>query len=558
MQWLKKQPSGSLTGLNYSVLGIGSTVYEHFCAAGITLDKVLAASGANCIVPIHKGDEIKGQADTFKNWLGLVSRVLGEDISAADTTSTAPKLNVTLLNPTDAANITLTQVSGDKGIEVPLVANQELLQEVIPGSRSTRYIVFDLANTALQYETGDHVAVYPCNSEEAVNRLCNRLGVTSDTYFTANYVTANGTPTEDKAPITVPTTVGQVFREELDLALREPFNDLLVYMYTAVQNPQDKQRLETWLEILRLGDEHPDSRALLKTITDNFMSVVDLFDEFKSVDISLGALIELLPKQKPRLYSISSSPLLHPQQIQITVGVLQVKTDAGKVRQGLCSNYLAGLEVGAKVRIDVRTSTFRPPSDPDAAMLMVGPGTGVSPLIAFLQYRQALLQQGQHLSDASLYFGCRNHSDFIYQEQLQTWQNQGVLSGLEVAFSRVGAQKMYVQNLMEQNPEKLWRQLSHPKCHYYVCGDAKMADDVFEVMLLIAKTEGGLTHIEAIDFFDKMKQEKRFHSDVWGVTLNYKQAIKQVQKDNYSKAEKWLNRVKQSADQVSVKEVVSV
>ena len=85
-----------------------------------------------------------------------------------------------------------------------------------------------------------------------------------------------------------------------------------------------------------------------------------------------------------------------------------------------------------------------------------------------------------------------------------------------------------------------------------------MADDVFEVMLSIAKTEGGLTHIEAVDFFDKMKQEKRFHSDVWGVTLNYKQAIKQVQKDNYSKAEKWLNRVQQSAEQVPVKEVVSV
>lgn len=168
------------------------------------------------------------------------------------------------------------------------------------------------------------------------------------------------------------------------------------------------------------------------------------------------------------------------------------------------------------------------------------------------------MQQGQHLSNASLYFGCRNHNDFIYQEQLQTWQTQGVLSNLEVAFSRVGAQKMYVQNLMEQKPEKLWRQLSNPKCHYYVCGDAKMADDVFEVMLLIAKTEGELTHVEAIDFFNKMKQEKRFHSDVWGVTLNYKQAIKEVQKDNYSKAEKWLNRVQQSADKVLAKEVVNV
>jgi sulfite reductase alpha subunit-like flavoprotein len=190
-------------------------------------------------------------------------------------------------------------------------------------------------------------------------------------------------------------------------------------------------------------------------------------------------------------------------------------------------------------------------------MLMVGPGTGVSPLIAFLQYRDALLQQGQPLGDATLYFGCRNHSDFLYQEQMQTWRNQGVLSGLEVAFSRLGDQKLYVQNLMQQKSQDVWKLLSHPKCHYYVCGDAKMADDVFEVMLSIAKTEGGLSHPEAVGFFDKMKQEKRFTSDVWGVQLNFKQAIKQVQKDNYSKAEGWLIRVQQPGDsEAPVKELV--
>ncbi|WP_272819460.1 hypothetical protein [Scytonema hofmannii] len=179
---------------------------------------------------------------------------------------------------------------------------------------------------------------------------------------------------------------------------------------------------------------------------------------------------------------------------------------------------------------------------------MVGPGTGVSPLIAFLQYREALLQQEQPLSDATLYFGCRNYNDFLYHEQIQTWQSKGVLSGLEVAFSRLGDQKVYVQNLMQQKAQDAWKLLSHPKCHYYVCGDAKMADDVFEVMMAIAKTEGKLSHIEAVEFFDKMKREKRFFSDVWGVTLNYQQAIKQVQKDNYSKAEKWLNRVHQPVD----------
>ncbi len=228
--------------------------------------------------------------------------------------------------------------------------------------------------------------------------------------------------------------------------------------------------------------------------------------------------------------------------------MLQVKTDAGKTRQGLCSNYLAGLEVGAKVRIGVRTSGFRPPADPLAPMLMVGPGTGVSPLIAFLQYREALLQQGTQLGDACLYFGCRDRNDFLYGEQLESWQNQGVLSGLEVAFSRLTDKKVYVQGLMQEKAQELWQLLSHPQCHYYVCGDAKMADNVFDVFLAIAKTEGGLSHIEAVSFFDKMKQEKRFSSDVWGVVLNFKQAIKEVQHDNYSKAEKWLERVHQSAD----------
>lgn len=557
LQWLKQQPRGSLNGLNYSVLGIGSTVYEYFCAAGISVDKALSKAGANCIVPLHKGDEIKGQAETFKQWLGLLSRVLGEDVTAADgAIANSPKLQVKFLNEAEAATHTLVEVSGDRGIEVPVVANQELLQEVIPGSRSTRYIVFDLSNTELQYETGDHVAVYPCNPSQLVNRLCERIGVAPQTYFTAGYFLPDGTELDEKPPVAVPTTIGQVLAEEIDLALREPFNDLLTYLYSAAQNPQDKQRLETWLEILRQGDEHPDSMILKKTITDNFMSVVDLFDEFPSAQITLEALLELLPKQKPRLYSISSSPLLHPQQLQITVGALQIRTDAGKVRQGLCSNYLAALEPGAKVRIGVRTSAFRPPSEPDAPMLMVGPGTGVSPLIAFLQYRDAMLQQGQQMSDACLYFGCRNHNDFLYQEQMQTWLNQGVLSDLEVAFSRLGDQKLYVQNLMQQQPQAIWKFLSHPKCHYYVCGDAKMADDVFEVLMSIVKTEGGLSHVEAVEFFDKMKQEKRFFSDVWGVVLNFKQAIKEVQHDNYSKAEKWLERVHQSPDdQAAVKEV---
>mgnify|MGYP002777003173 CR=1 FL=1 len=551
LQWLKQQPAGSLDGLNYSVLGIGSTVYEKFCAAGIAVDKALARAGANCAVPLHKGDEIKGQADTFKQWLNLISRVLGADETAGTAgTANAPKLTVTYLSEADRPRSPQrpTPSSTERGIPVPVLANDELLQEVVPGSRSTRYLVFDISGTDLQYETGDHVAVYPCNSPALVDRLCTRLNVSANTYFTASYVNSDGTVTDDQPAIAVPTTVGQVLSEELDLSLREPFNDLLAYLQTSAQTPHDKQRLEVWLEILRQGDDHPDAVTLKKTIADNFMSVADLFDEFPSAAITLEALLELLPQQKPRLYSISSCPLLHPSKIQITVGVLQIHTDAGKVRQGLCSNYLAGLQPGSHVRIGTRTSSFGPPTDPQAPMLMVGPGTGVSPLIAFLQYREALQHQGTNLGEACLYFGCRNHSDFLYSDQLASWQTQGVLTDLQVAFSRLNDKKVYVQGLMQENAQALWQLLSHPQCHYYVCGDAKMADDVFAVFMAIAKTEGNLSHIETVEFFDKMKQENRFHSDVWGVHLNFKQAIQQVQKDNYSKAEKWLERVQQPAE----------
>lgn len=104
---------------------------------------------------------------------------------------------------------------------------------------------------------------------------------------------------------------------------------------------------------------------------------------------------------------------------------------------------------------------------------------------------------------------------------------------------------------MQENAQALWQFLNHPHCHYYVCGDAKMADDVFEVFMTIAKTQGNLSHIEAVEFFDQMKQEKRFHTDVWGMQLNFKQAIQQVQKDNYLKAEKWLEQVKQSNESLA-------
>ncbi len=544
---IKEMSRGALTDVKYSVLALGSTIYPHFCAAGAMLDREMVRLGANRAVALHRGDELKGQGDTFHQWLDLVARLLGEDPTAANTAPTAWPRARFIEAPSERP------ASTRPGFEAPIVASRELLKEVIPGSRSTRFIAFDVSASDTKYETGDHLSVYPRNPQAEVERLCKRLNVDPEAWFVTEMADASGKVVEGETAWMQPTQVRQVITEEFDLSLREPLQELLKTLAEAAGDAGEKTKLTEWVETLSRGDQEETEHAavLTQSILDSHLSINDLLDEFPSCTLELGRLIELLPRQKPRLYSISSSSLLHPEQVQVTIGVVQVKTAAGKTRPGLCSNYLASLdpERGDTARISVRKSTFRPPTELQTPMLMVGPGTGLSPLIGFLQHRGAQLRQEQEagaetsLGNARLYFGCRDNNDFLYQNELESWRDEGVLTHLAVAFSRASEKKTYVQHLIADHGEEIWQVLSAPRCHYYICGDAKMADDVFDALMVVAQRIGGLTRGAAIDFFDQMKSEKRFHADVWGITLNFAKAIQEVRQDKYGQGEKWLRQV---------------
>lgn len=565
---IRQLPNGAFNRLNFSVMALGSTVYPHFCAAGATLDRELARVGGNRLVDMHQGDEIRGQADTFRQWLDLVARLLGEDPTSADGSRTdAVRLRVSFLT---TGQVLTAAAEGHKsrlpGVEVPVVANRELLKEVIIGSRSTRFIAFDIAGTDLAYETGDHVVIYPKNSPALVQRLCDRLGIRADGWFTTSLIDRTGTVVEGKHAYPQPVNVRRVLTEDVDLSLREPIHELVVALRLSAREPDEKERLDAWTQTLERGEDDNACLALKKFMADTFITVVDLLDAFPSTTLSLGQLIDLLPSQKPRLYSISSCSLVYPHQIHVTVGVIQIATDAGRTRPGLCSNYLADLVPGEGVRVAVRTSNFRPPLNPQAPMLLVGPGTGLSPLVGFLQHREVQLRALHHaqhagtngqsgpdagdtnqppkrVGHARLYFGCRNLNDYLYQEELENWRDAGVLTHLDVAFSRLGEETVYVQHLIGRHSQDLWEVLSQPDCHFYVCGDAKMADDVYAALMTIVKTAGGLSHAEAVDFFRVMRSEDRFVMDVWGVLVNYQQSLAELQDANYSQGERWLERV---------------
>jgi sulfite reductase alpha subunit-like flavoprotein len=419
-----------------------------------------------------------------------------------------------------------------RGVAVELLGNEELLADAAPGSRSTRAIALDATTLSARYAPGDHLAIYPLNPMSRVEYLCARLGIDPDARFE---VVGGSTQITGRTP-------REVLSRELSLALQEPFEDLLETMALLAANDVERNRLEALLEQLGYGGEY--GAAMVERFTSSYVDLPALLDEFSSVTLGFAHLLELLAPMRPRLYSISSSPRLSPDCIRLTVGVVEVVTSAGHRRPGLCSHYLAELQPGASVLAELRRSDFRLPEDPRAPLVLVGPGTGISPLVGFLEERQALQRAGAELGPAWLWFGCRNESDYLYRDRLEAWLDTGVLTELDVAFSRLGAHKVYVQHLMQTRGEELWEMLSLPDCHVCICGDAKMGDDVFDTFVSIAMGVGRLSREAATEFFALMKRQRRYQADVWGVTLHVAATTEAMREASHERTGRLMERAR--------------
>lgn len=242
--------------------------------------------------------------------------------------------------------------------------------------------------------------------------------------------------------------------------------------------------------------------------------MVDVLAAHSEAKLTPAEFVGLLKRIQPRLYSISSSPHAHPGQVHLTVGAVRYETH-GRPRKGVCSTYLADRVVAGETRVGVfvhGNKAFRPPAKSDTPMIMVGPGTGIAPFRAFLHHRRALGQQGKNW----LLFGDqRAATDFLYREELETFQREGLLTRLDTAFSRDQAEKIYVQNRMLEHGAELFAWLE-AGAHFYVCGDAsRMAKDVDAALQQIVQTVGRKTVDEAAAYVDALKATKRYARDVY-------------------------------------------
>src|SRR5690606_24263278 len=241
--------------------------------------------------------------------------------------------------------------------------------------------------------------------------------------------------------------------------------------------------------------------------------IADAIADFAPDGLAAADLVSILRKLPPRLYSIASSPLARPGEVHLTVASVRYGAH-GLPRKGVASTDLADLvKKGGSVPVFTQPNkNFRLPASGETPVIMVGPGTGVAPFRAFVEHRAALGHPGKNW----LFFGDQRYTyDFLYQLEWQDHLKSGVLSKLDVAFSRDQPEKIYVQHKMAERARELYAWLEEG-AHFYVCGDAsRMAADVHEALVTVVEKQGHKSREAAEAYVEDLKKSKRYQRDVY-------------------------------------------
>ena len=443
----------------FSVLALGDTSYDQFCEAGILWDTRLAALGATRVT--ERVDCDVDYEEPAMAWIEKVMPIITEkgsqetvSLEGGKTKSTKPKFDKK--NPLEAELLTKRVLSGDKS------------------SKEIVHFEFSLGDSGETYLAGDALNIIPENRPDLIQEILDLFD----------------------------TKPGEEIMKRLryELEIRTPSKELV----ELVGNKTEDQEMRRMVE-------NNDKVAI-----EDFMWGLDSYQLIKSYgtgNITFYDFLNTCKNLSPRAYSISSSIKKHDGEVHLTIGSVRYKRE-DRQQNGVVSTFLADFaKVGDKVKCYFSPNKqFKIPEDGDKPIIMVGPGTGIAPFRAFLEEREADGAKG----DNWLLFGDRNKEhDFIYKEEIEAMQESGLITKLDLAFSRDQDEKIYVQDKMRESGAEMFAWLERGG-YFFICGDAyRMAKDVDVALHQLIEKHGNMSEEESVSYVNKLKKEKRYVRDVY-------------------------------------------
>jgi sulfite reductase (NADPH) flavoprotein alpha-component len=464
----KKAPP--LPDTQFAVFGLGDTSYEHFAKIGKDFDQRLAELGAQRLADRVDADvEYQPQAEAWRrDMVALLKTQLPQESDAQHSQSLSGTVD----------ELDSTPYSKQQPLVATLAVSQKITSR--QSSKDVRHIEIDLGESGLRYQPGDALGVWYENDPALVAELLGLLWLDGD-----QRVTVAGKD----------MTLTEALIGHVELTQN---TQIIVDKYAAIA--RDEALLALTVDKARLQ---------------RYAQSTPIVDMVRQAPVELGAdqLLALLRPLEPRLYSIASSQAEVGAEVHITVGVVRYEVD-GRPRTGGATGYLADrLAEDDRVRIFIEHNHhFRLPENPDTPVIMIGPGTGIAPFRAFMQQREADGATGKNW----LFFGNPHFTDdFLYQVEWQRYKKDGLLSAIDLAWSRDQPEKIYVQDRLREKGAEVWHWIEQG-AHIYVCGDANhMAKDVEQAMLELIAEHGSMDIEQADELLSELRIAHRYQRDVY-------------------------------------------
>jgi len=433
--------------------------------------------------------------------------------------------------------------TGKEGVGVLCVSKH---QRLTPATydRNIFHLEIDLGKSGLEYTMGDALAVHGHNDEARVEQFLSDYELTGEQAHQVWGVNKDMELADGQIEL---CSVRQLLTTVLDIFGR-PSKGFYRALANVATNPRERRTLlhivgdddkedeaeeaaheeSAEEQAAKVGDSASNSNSdsafsEFESRVAECITFADLLLEFPSAKLSVPAMIDLIPRIKPRLYSIASSMSACPTQVHLLVVLDDWNTPAGKYMVGHTSSYLsrtvrtAGSLPLPSLTCSIKPSLMKLPLDPMRPVVMAGTGTGMAPFRAFLQEKGFMRSRGQPIGPTTLYFGARySKKEFLYEDDITRFHREGILTNLRLAWSRDQAQKVYIQHKIAEDAKMLWDYLVVMKGSFYLCGQAgKMPKDVTEAIVSGFCSAGGVTREQAEQLLQEIREDGRYVMEVY-------------------------------------------